>query len=77
MSVSGESLKKADEEKYELGKAATNVTVDPDDEFGGTERRKKLERKLLWKIDLRMSVLVVIYILNYVSGLCRTFSLCF
>lgn len=30
------------------------------------ESRKFLERKLLRKLDLRISVLVVIYILNYV-----------
>ena len=39
---------------------------DPDEEFGGSEARKKLERKLLRKLDLRMSILIVIYILNYV-----------
>ena len=42
-------------------------TSDPDAEFGGTEARKKLERKLLLKLDARMSILVVIFILNYVS----------
>jgi hypothetical protein len=31
---------------------------DSDDEFGGTEARKVLERRLLWKLDLRMSILV-------------------
>ena len=47
--------------------------ADPDAEFGGSEARKKLERKLLRKLDLRMSILVVIYILNYVRpfGTCR------
>ncbi|KAI9001386.1 MFS general substrate transporter [Trametes punicea] len=40
---------------------------DPDAEFGGHEARKKLERRLLRKLDLRMSILVVIYILNYVD----------
>ncbi|KAI0368084.1 MFS general substrate transporter [Pilatotrama ljubarskyi] len=40
---------------------------DPDAEFGGHEARKKLERKLLRKLDLRMSILIVIYILNYVD----------
>jgi hypothetical protein len=40
-----------------------------DEDFGGHEARVKLERKLLRKLDLRMSILVVIYILNYV----RTF----
>ena len=42
---------------------------DPDVEFGGTEARNLLERKLLWKIDLRMSIMVLIYILNYVRFL--------
>ena len=41
----------------------------PDAEFGGRDAREKLERKLLRKLDLRMSILVVIYILNYVSTL--------
>ncbi|KAJ8593298.1 MFS general substrate transporter [Rhizopogon salebrosus TDB-379] len=44
-----------------------NEVVDLDAEFGGTEARKKLERRLLWKLDLRMSILVVIYILNYID----------
>ncbi len=39
---------------------------DPDADFGGYEARRKLERRLLRKLDLRMSILVVIYILNYV-----------
>jgi hypothetical protein len=38
----------------------------PDAEFGGAESRRHLERKLLRKIDMRMCILVVIYILNYV-----------
>ncbi|PVG04130.1 MFS general substrate transporter [Serendipita vermifera] len=38
-----------------------------DAEFGGPEERRRLERKLLWKVDLRMSILVVIYILNYID----------
>ena len=41
--------------------------LDPDAEFGGAEARKELERRLLLKLDARMSILVVIYILNYVS----------
>jgi len=43
--------------------------INSDAEFGGTEARKKLERRLLWKLDLRMSILVIIYILNYVGSL--------
>lgn len=41
--------------------------IDLDAEFGGPEARKKMERKLLMKLDLRMSILIIIYILNYVS----------
>lgn len=62
--MSSDSLKRSDIEKYDVGKSEQ---YDPDAEFGGPEARKKLERKLLWKIDARMSILVVIYILNYVS----------
>ncbi|KAF9534880.1 MFS general substrate transporter [Crepidotus variabilis] len=40
---------------------------DPNAEFGGTERRRILEKKLLRKLDLRMGILIPIYILNYVS----------
>ncbi|KDQ64273.1 hypothetical protein JAAARDRAFT_117826 [Jaapia argillacea MUCL 33604] len=38
-----------------------------DAEFGGSEARKEMERKLLRKLDLRMSILIVIYILNYID----------
>lgn len=38
-----------------------------DAEYGGPEERRRLERKLLWKLDCRFLILVVIYILNYVS----------
>ncbi|KAG1819751.1 major facilitator superfamily domain-containing protein [Suillus subaureus] len=41
--------------------------LDLDIEFGGLEARNKLERKLLWKLDLHMSILVLIYILNYLT----------
>ncbi|KXN83671.1 hypothetical protein AN958_00812 [Leucoagaricus sp. SymC.cos] len=36
-------------------------------QFGGPEAQKKLEKSLLKKLDLRMSILVVIYILNYID----------
>ncbi|KAL1762690.1 major facilitator superfamily domain-containing protein [Schizophyllum commune] len=59
------------EKKLEEGAIAREKEIkeaeDPDAEFGGTERRKKIERKLLLKIDLRMSIFIVIYILNYVD----------
>ena len=38
-----------------------------DAEFGGSEARAKLEKKLLRKLDARMSILVIIYILNYID----------
>ena len=38
----------------------------PDGEFGGPELRAVLEKRLVRKIDTRMAILVVIYILNYV-----------
>lgn len=41
---------------------------DYDTLFGGPEERKRLEKKLLRKVDTRMSILIVIYILNYVSS---------
>ncbi|KAH6914699.1 sugar transporter [Coprinopsis sp. MPI-PUGE-AT-0042] len=40
---------------------------DKDAEFGGTEERKRLEKKFLLKLDLRMSILILIYILNYID----------
>ena len=39
---------------------------DSNADFGGTEARRILEKRLIRKIDLRMSIMVVIYILNYV-----------
>ena len=54
----------ASKEEAELG-FSKELTFS-DEEFGGTEERKKLERKLLRKLDMRMSILIVIYILNYV-----------
>jgi hypothetical protein len=39
-----------------------------DEEFGGTEERRRMEKKLLRKLDARMSILIIIYILNYVSS---------
>ena len=48
-----------------------SATSDPDAEFGGIEARKELERGLLLKLDARMSFLVLIYILNYVSRTIR------
>lgn len=38
-------------------------------DFGGPEARRELEKKLLWKLDKRMSILILIYILNFVRFL--------
>ncbi|KIP07690.1 hypothetical protein PHLGIDRAFT_70570 [Phlebiopsis gigantea 11061_1 CR5-6] len=61
-----DSIKDADLEKVDVPSSSV-IDHDPDAEFGGYEARKALERKLLRKLDLRMSVLVVIYILNYMD----------
>jgi hypothetical protein len=65
MSSSSESLKEVDLEKV---RPEGLLDGDPDAEFGGREARQKLEHRLLRKLDLRMSIFVVIYILNYVSA---------
>jgi hypothetical protein len=36
------------------------TALDPDAEFGGSDARKKLEKRLLLKLDARMSILFVI-----------------
>lgn len=48
---------------------------DLDAPYGGRQARLALERKLLWKIDIRMFVMVLIYILNYVSSAIFCFML--
>ena len=71
--MSSKDLKgtKRDENILEHHNRDSETALDPDAEFGGPEARKKLERKLLLKLDARMSILVVIYILNYVSFMSR------
>ncbi|GBE79766.1 hypothetical protein SCP_0209670 [Sparassis crispa] len=54
-------------EKVEDLESVKVAQDDPDAEFGGTEQRKKMEKWLLLKLDLRMSILVIIYILNYID----------
>ena len=66
LSAERESIEKKLEEGAIAREKEIREAEDPDAEFGGTERRKKIERKLLLKIDLRMSIFIVIYILNYV-----------
>ena len=62
------SLKEASIEVIErsYGDDGLTAAADGDAEFGGLEARRDLERRLIGKIDLRMSILIVIYSLNYV-----------
>jgi len=46
---------------------AVDALLVDSDEWGGIEGRRELERKLVWKLDKRMSILVLIYILNYID----------
>ncbi|THH13282.1 hypothetical protein EW146_g6915 [Bondarzewia mesenterica] len=57
---------KVDSNVYSLSAYQTHQD-ELDAEFGGPEARKRLERQLLWKLDMRMSILVFIYILNYID----------
>lgn len=56
-SLDEDSIKSPDVEK--LG-VQVDVQDDPDAEFGGREARQRLERQLLRKLDMRMSIMVVI-----------------
>ncbi|KAF8639444.1 hypothetical protein AX16_010299 [Volvariella volvacea WC 439] len=60
------SIKSTEKGAREECHLATAQNV-PDAEFGGPEARQALERRLLLKVDLRMSILIVIYILNYID----------
>lgn len=65
--TSSQSTSHADLEKTPPEACVQKAALDdPDAEFGGHEARQRLERKLVRKIDVRMSILTVIYILNYV-----------
>lgn len=46
---------------------AASAEDELDSEFGGTLARRELEKQLLWKVDKRMSILVLIYILNFID----------
>jgi hypothetical protein len=67
--MSSKDLKETerDERTLEHHSRDYEAALDPNAEFGGTEARKGLEERLLRKLDARMSILIVIYILNYVS----------
>ncbi|EGO19879.1 hypothetical protein SERLADRAFT_453200 [Serpula lacrymans var. lacrymans S7.9] len=62
----------SEKEKFEPRHLESQGHIDEEDndsdaEFGGPEARKELERKFIMKLDIRMSILVVIYILNYID----------
>ncbi|KAF9452505.1 MFS general substrate transporter [Macrolepiota fuliginosa MF-IS2] len=62
--------KEKDAEKHESASTTSGAHDDSkftDAEFGGPEERKRLEKKFLLKLDLRMSIMIVIYILNYID----------
>jgi len=67
--MSSKDLKETKHDECILGHHTrdSETYLDPDAEFGGTEAREKLEKRLLLKLDARMSILLVIYIFNYVS----------
>ena len=44
------------------------ISDDDDDELEDPQKRQEIERALLWKLDKRMSILILIYVLNFVSG---------
>lgn len=62
----GDYLPVADEPDMDTPEQAPPGTEADEAEFGGRDARLSLERKLLRKLDVRMSILVLIYILNYV-----------
>ena len=66
---STESVREKSSEDVENPTGAKGRLTGTDEDFGGTAERLKLEKKLLRKLDIRMSILIVIYILNYVSNL--------
>ena len=55
-----------------MGIARWDADDDANAEFGGAEARRELEKELLWKVDKRMSILILIYVLNYVSLGCNS-----
>ena len=63
-----DSLKDAEKfDDIQVLDRSESKSTDSEEAFGDREARRRLERKLLRKLDARMSILVVIYILNYVS----------
>ncbi|CAK5268275.1 unnamed protein product [Mycena citricolor] len=61
------SLEKGEIIADEKGGVVHSTSSQPAGSHISGPERAALERKLLWKIDLRMSILIVIYILNYID----------
>ena len=38
--------------------------------LGSPERRRQIEKRLLWKLDLRLSFLIIVSLMNYVGSPC-------
>lgn len=60
------------EHKEDTAAASHNVELEnngssPSPLTPGSAYRKKVERRLVMKLDIKMSLLVVIYILNYID----------
>ena len=65
--MSPPSIDSAHSKEQDL-EAPLEKKYDDEAEYGGHEGRLKIERNLVRKLDFRMSILVVIYILNYVRN---------
>ena len=68
MNIVDEKDLKQEYEEHEVapgGELRHGQTVDletysnDDEEFGGYENRKKMERKLLWKTDARFAIMII------------------
>jgi hypothetical protein len=62
-------LKNDYDENERVSTTNERLDADVDAEFGGSAERAKMEKRLLRKLDIRHSILIVIYILNYVGRL--------
>ena len=38
--------------------------------LGSPERRRQIEKRLLWKLNLRLSFLIIVSLMNYVGSPC-------
>ena len=47
--------------------SSSAASVDDDAEFGGLEERKRMEKKLVRMLDTRLTIIVILYLLNLVG----------